>query len=274
MSAIGQNTSGDHYKFSAGLAECVSATTKAWETSVRDLLAVMLARLEGTSTGDRDALAALIGDPRTVPAGQVLVAEGGRPQRSILLLRGFVGRVSILNEGGRQISGLNVPGDFVDLHSLLLKKMDHSLVALTHVIIATIPHSSLRLICTARPSLMRALWRETVTDGAINREWLLALGRMQAAKRLAHLFCELYVRLKAVGRAADYRFDLPLTQCDAADILGITSVHVNRSLKTLREQGLLEWRGGPVIIHDWRGLSRLAEFDPTYLMARLTTSPV
>lgn len=241
---------------------------------MHDLLAITLKRLEGVSDDDRDVLAALIGETRAVSAGRVLVEEGSCPQVSMLLLGGFVGRVSILKEGGRQISGLNVPGDFVDLHSLLLKKMDHSLVALTDAVIATISHVSLKLLCEARPRLMRALWGETVIDGAINREWLLALGRMQAAKRLAHLFCELYVRLKAVDLAADYRFDLPLTQCDAADMLGITSVHVNRSLKTLREQGLLEWRGGPVIIHDWRGLSRLAEFDPTYLMARLMTSPV
>ncbi|MEE2850046.1 MAG: Crp/Fnr family transcriptional regulator [Pseudomonadota bacterium] len=241
---------------------------------MHDLLAITLKRLEGASVGDRDALAALIGEGRAVSAGRVLVEEGSRPQLSMLLLSGFVGRVSILDEGGRQISGLNVPGDFVDLHSLLLKKMDHSLVALTEVVVATISHVNIRFICEARPQLMRALWRETVVDGAINREWLLTLGRMPAAERLAHLFCELYVRLEAVGLAADYRFDLPLTQSDAADMLGITPVHVNRSLKTLRERGLLEWRGGPAIIHDWHALARLAQFDPTYLQARLTTSPV
>lgn len=238
---------------------------------MHELLAITLKRLEGAADGDRDALAALIGEGRAVSAGRVLVEEGSRPQLSMLLLSGFVGRVSILNEGGRQISGLNVPGDFVDLHSLLLKKMDHSLVALTDVVVATISHVDLRLICEARPQLMRALWRETVIDGAINREWLLAQGRMAAAERLAHLFCELYVRLKAVGLAADYRFDLPITQSDAADMLGITPVHVNRSLKTLRKQGLLEWRGGPAVIHDWRTLTQLAQFDLTYLQARLIT---
>lgn len=241
---------------------------------MHDLLAITLERLEGASDNDRDALGALIADSRAVGAGRVLVEEGGRPQMSMLLLSGFVGRVSILKEGGRQISGLNVPGDFVDLHSLLLKKMDHSLVALTDVSVATISHVSLRLICEARPRLMRALWRDTVIDGAINREWLAALGRLPAAVRLAHLFCELYVRLKAVGLAAHYRFDLPLTQSDAADMVGITSVHVNRSLRTLREQGFLEWRDGQVTINDWRKLARFAQFDPTYLQARLSTSRV
>jgi len=239
---------------------------------VHDLMAITLERLDGASVDDRAALAALIGDARVVFEGRVLLEEGSRPHVSMILLKGFVARASILNEGGRQISGLNVPGDFVDLHSLLLKKMDHSLVALTDVVVAAVSHADLRRICEARPQLMRALWRETVIDGAINREWLLALGRRPAAERLAHLFCELYVRLKAVGLAGDYRFDLPLTQSDAADMVGISTVHVNRSLKTLRQEGLLEWKGGEAMIHDWRNLARIAQFDPTYLQARLTTS--
>jgi len=118
---------------------------------------------------------------------------------------------------------------------------------------------------------MRALWRETVVDGAIHRKWLSALGRRLAAERLALLFCELYVRLNAVGLAANYRFDLPLTQSDVADMVGITPVHVNRSLKALRQQGLVDWRGGAATIHDWRNLAHFAQFDPTYLEARLTT---
>jgi len=121
---------------------------------------------------------------------------------------------------------------------------------------------------------MRALWRETLVDGAIHREWLSALGRRLAAERLALLFCEIYVRLNAVGLADNYRFDLPLTQSDVADMVGITPVHVNRSLKALRQQGVVEWRGGTAIINDWRNLARFAQFDPTYLEARLTADQV
>ncbi len=234
----------------------------------------MLDRLEGASADDRDAFAALIGEMRSVSTGQVLVDEASRPQISMVLLDGLVGRVSILREGGRQISGLNVPGDFLDLHSLLLRKMDHSLVALTNAAVVAVSHADLRWICETRPHLMRALWRETVVDGAIHREWLSALGRRPAAERLAHLFCEVYVRLKAVGLAGDYQFDLPLTQSDIADMVGISSVHVNRTLKTLRQEGLLEWRGGPATVHDWRSLARIAQFDANYLQARLTTAGV
>lgn len=234
----------------------------------------MLGRLEGASAGDRDVFAALIGETREVSAGQVLVEEGDRPLISMVLLKGFVGRVSILSEGGRQISSLNVPGDFVDLHSLLLRKMDHSLIALTNVAVAAVSHADLRRVCEGRPHLMRALWRETIVDGAIHRQWLLALGRRPAAERLALLFCELYVRLEAVGLAADHRFDLPLTQSEIADMIGISSVHVNRCLKTLRQEDLLEWRGGEAIIHDWRRLASIAQFDPTYLQSRLTNSSV
>ena len=238
---------------------------------VHDRLAIMLHRLKGASADDLDVFAALIGETRVISVGQVLVNEGSRPQISMILLEGFVGRVSILSEGGRQISGLHVPADFVDLHSLLLKKMDHSLVALTDVAVAAVSHADLRRVCETRPHLMRALWRETVVDGAIHRKWLSALGRRLAAERLALLFCELYVRLNAVGLAADYRFDLPLTQSDVADMVGITPVHVNRSLKALRQQGLVEWRGRAAIIRDWRNLAGFAQFDPTYLEARLTT---
>ncbi|KIC55170.1 MULTISPECIES: Crp/Fnr family transcriptional regulator [Brevundimonas] len=241
---------------------------------MHDRLAIMLDRLEGASADDRGVFAALISETRVISAGQVLVEEGSRPQVSMILLEGFVGRVSILSEGGRQISGLHVPADFVDLHSLLLKKMDHSLVALTNVAVAAVSHADLRRVCETRPRLMRALWRETLVDGAIHREWLSALGRRLAAERLALLFCEIYVRLNAVGLADNYRFDLPLTQSDVADMVGITPVHVNRSLKALRQQGVVEWRGGTAIINDWRNLARFAQFDPTYLEARLTADQV
>jgi len=241
---------------------------------VQDLLAIMLDRLEGVSADDRGVFAALIGETRVVSTGQVLVEEGSRPLISMILLKGLAGRVSILSDGGRQISGLNVPGEFVDLHSLLLGKMDHSLVALSDVAVAAVSHADLRRVCETRPHLMRALWRETVVDGAIQREWLSALGRRPAVGRLAHLFCELYMRLEAVGLAGDYRFDLPLTQSDIADMVGISSVHVNRTLKTLRRQRLLEWRGGEATVQDWRRLARIAQFDPNYLETRLTTSGV
>ena len=231
-----------------------------------------LERREELSDAERLALANVLDKARPVAAGETIIGEGSRPEHSTFLVSGFVGRVSFVADGGRQITELNVPGDFIDLHSFLIKEMDHSLVALTDALVAPAPHSALKTITEELPHLTRLLWLETVIDAAVHRQWLVAMGRKEAAPRLAQLFCEIYLRLEAAGLAADNAFDLPLTQSDVADILGITTVHVNRSLMSLRDQNLVEWRRGQVLILDWTGLSGLADFDPTYL--RLKKVPV
>jgi CRP-like cAMP-binding protein len=186
-------------------------------------------------------------------------------QHSTLLLEGLMCRYKDLKDGQRQVTELHVAGDFADLHSFTLKRLDHSVMTLTPCRVAIVPHENLRRITEQYPHLTRLYWFGTNLDAAIHREWEVSLGRRTAIARVAHLFCELEVRLGLVGLTEGNGYALNLTQTDVAECLGLTSVHVNRTLKELREQGLMEFKAGRVAIHDQQGLRRAAEFDPTYL---------
>jgi CRP-like cAMP-binding protein len=184
---------------------------------------------------------------------------------SMFLLDGLMCRYKDLRDGQRQITELHVAGDFADLHSFTLKRLDHHVMTLTACRAAIVPHDRLKRITEEFPHLTRVYWFATNLDGAIHREWELSLGRRSAAARVAHVLCELAVRLAIVGLADESGYDLPLTQTDLAECLGLTPVHINRTLKTLREQGLVEFRNQQVVIYDREGLERLAEFNPSYL---------
>lgn len=170
-----------------------------------------------------------------------------------------------LRNGERQITELHVAGDFADLHSFTLKRLDHDVSTLSDCEVAIVPHERLKLITEQHPHLTRVYWFGTNLDAAIHREWALSLGRRSALSRLANLFCELQVRLDIVGLAGENGFDLPLTQSELSQCLGITTVHVNRTLKELRDRGLAEFRSGKVSVRDPKGLREVAEFDPRYL---------
>jgi CRP-like cAMP-binding protein len=174
-------------------------------------------------------------------------------------------RYKDLRNGERQVTELHVPGDFVDLHSFTLKRLDHNIMALTPSRVAVVPHDALAEIGSRHPHLTRLLWFSTNLDASIHREWELSLGRRTALAKMAHLFCELYVRLDVVGLVDGFNYELPLTQTDLAECLGLTSVHINRTLKELREQNVVTFRDRVVEIHDWPGLQAVAEFNPSYL---------
>jgi CRP-like cAMP-binding protein len=231
-----------------------------------------LSRRDDLSAEERLALSGLLGPERHVASGSLIIQPGDRPGHSTFLVSGFCARYSLTVGGDRQLTEINVPGDFVDLHSLLMKQMDHGIVALSDCVVAPAQHGDLRRLTEQYPHLTRLLWLETVVDGAIHRQWLVAMGRQNAASRLAHLICELYLRLEAAGGARDRQFTVPLTQVDLGDILGLTPVHVNRVMMELRHQGLIEWKGARVVILDWDQLATFAEFDPMYL--RLRRDPV
>ena len=198
-------------------------------------------------------------------ASKLLVRSHTTLSHSTLLFDGFACRYKELADGQRQIMELHLPGDFLDLHGFLLKEIDHQVGALTAVRFALIPHDSLRRITETQPRLTRMLWFSTLLDAAIHREKIMSIGRRSAVARVAHILCELRVRLGIVGLADEEGYDLPLTQADLADATGLTSVHVNRMLRKLRDAGLLTFRGAHVSIHDWERLKQVAEFDPTYL---------
>lgn len=214
---------------------------------------------------EEQVLRASVAELHFFPAGRTIVRSGTALSASTLLVDGIVCRYKDLSDGQRQIMELHVAGDFVDLHGFLLKRLDHNVGAMSPVTIASVPHDALRGITETHPHLGRMLWFSTLLDAAIHREKILSIGRRSALARIAHIFCELFVRLRIVGLAGESGYALPLTQADLGDVTGLTSVHVNRMLKKLRDDNLLTFRGGTVTIGDWERLQRVAQFDPTYL---------
>ena len=160
---------------------------------------------------------------------------------------------------------LHVPGDFVDLHGFVLAGLEHTILAMGPTEVEFVSHDQLREITNDWPHLTRLFWMSTTIDAAIHRQWLVAMASLRSSAHLAHLLCEIYTRLSAVGAARDHRFTLPLLQRDLASILGYSPIHVNRAVRELRERGLIRWSGTEVEILDWPGLVALAQFTPDYL---------
>ena len=211
------------------------------------------------------AIRGAVSEHREFPADHTFIRAGEELRVSTLLLDGVICRYKDLRDGQRQITELHVPGDFADLHSFTLKRLDHNIMSLTRCRVAFVPHENLKTITEEFPHLTRVLWFLTNLDAAIHREWVLSLGRRSAVARMAHLFCELYERLRIVGLTVGPAYSLGLTQEELAECLGITSVHANRTLQELRSRGLIEFRVGRATLLDLEALQALAEFDPSYL---------
>ncbi|HEV7352226.1 MAG TPA: Crp/Fnr family transcriptional regulator [Brevundimonas sp.] len=237
-----------------------------------DALVRKFLRRDQVSAMERGALETLMEPPRRVSGGRVLTSLGERPDASTLLISGICVRMNVLRDGSRSITQLSLAGDFVDLHSLLIPQMDHAILTLTDCWVSRAPHARIRSLAERCPHLARLLWLETVIDGAIHRQWLHRMATQDALGRLAHLICETEARLAVVDLVEDDSFDFPLTQVDLADCLGLSTVHVNRTLMSLRRLQLVEWRAGRMRLLDRERLQQLAEFDPTYL--RLDRAPV
>ena len=197
-----------------------------------------------------------------------IVSEGDTPTQSCLMVEGFACRYRLLPDGARQVLSLHVPGDFCDLHSFLLKRMDHGIAAVSTCRIAKVPHDKIHQITESFPRLTRALWWDVAIDGAVFREWMVSMGRRSAYQQTAHLLCELLLRLKSVGLADDDSYELPPTQADLGDALGISTVHVNRVLQELRSEGLITLKEKHLTILDVEKLKQAAGFTPGYLHLR------
>ena len=217
------------------------------------------------SAEEEQAMRAAVAEIREFPARRTIIRAGEELSVSTLLVEGMICRYKDLRSGRRQIAELHVSGDFVDLHSFSLKRLDHNIMTLTPCRVALVPHEALRRITEEHPHLARLLWFMTNLDASIHREWVLSLGQRSAQARMAHLFCELHVRLGIVRLTEGNAYPLPLTQTDLAECLGLTAVHVNRTLQALRARKLVEFRSGRVVIEDLEALQKLAEFDPSYL---------
>jgi CRP-like cAMP-binding protein len=209
-----------------------------------------------------------------IEADKDIVREGDRPSACCLVVEGFTCRYKLTEEGKRQIFSFHTPGDIPDLQSLHLKVMDHSLKTLTPCKVSFIPHDSIAELTRRCPGVGDLLWRDTLIDAAVFREWMIGIGRRSAYTRIAHMLCEIFLRLKAVGLADGNECEFPITQAEIGDALGLSTVHVNRSLQELRGDGLIELRRGSLIILDWPGFQKAGEFDPAYLhLRRDVTAP-
>jgi CRP-like cAMP-binding protein len=230
-----------------------------------DLLVRKLRVRDDVSAAEENLLRGIVGEAVEYGRRARIVRAGEHQTSSRLLLDGWVGRERVVADGRRQISQVHVPGDFVDLHSFLLKRLDHDIVALTPCRIAEVSHDRLKGLTEEHPHLARLLWLTTLMDAATHREWLAAMGRMSAFEHLAHFLCEIYRRLSVIGLAHDSEFELPLTQEELGDVCGLTSVHVNRVLQELRAKDLVQWTDKRVVIPDWERLRAAGQFNPIYL---------
>ena len=228
----------------------------------------LIRKLQSVTPLSSDEVAALKRLPMTVKgldADADVVREGERPTHCCLLVEGFLFRYIMLPEGKRQITSLHVPGDLPDLQSLHLEVMDHSLGALAPSTVAFIPHAAIHELVERHTGIASALWRETLVDAAIFREWIANVGGRTAYERAAHLMCEFFLKMDAVGLADADGCHFPLTQRELGDALGLSVVHVNRVLQHLRADGLIVLKGKHLSIPDLEALKEAAGFNPTYL---------
>lgn len=213
---------------------------------------------------DREALATIITQARQMRARRNIIREGDRPDFVHLVVEGWAARYKLLPDGARQITAFLIPGDFCDLHVTVLREMDHSIMTLTPARIAFVSRSAMDSL-TERPRLVRAFWWTTLVDEAVLRAWVVNVGRRDAQQAIGHLICELYVRMRNVGLVTDHSFELPLTQEEIGDALGLTPVHVNRVLQRMRSEGLITLKKGSVTIHEYQRLEEASGFDSNYL---------
>jgi CRP-like cAMP-binding protein len=217
---------------------------------------------------EREGITKLPMTVRDLKADQDIVRDQDRPSQCCLILEGFACRYKALEGGKRQIFSFHIPGDIPDLQSLHLSVMDHSLATITRGKVAFITHNTVRAFLRAHPRIGDAFWRDTLIEAAVFREWMAGIGRRDAPTRIAHLFCEMFARLKAVGLVDGNTCEWPITQAEVGDALGLSTVHVNRSLQKLRETGAVEVGGARLAVKDWDALQELGAFDPTYLHLR------
>jgi len=217
------------------------------------------------SEHDIEAIKGLPVHLKAVEGETPIALEGDRPTRCCFIVKGFAYRSKVTDTGRRQILSFHIPGDLPDLQSLFLDTMDHDLITISAATLGFIEHADVSRLIGTRPAVARALWRETMIDAAVFREWILGLGVRSASARMAHLFAELRQRLAVVGLADDDAFQFPVTQCELAEALGLSTVHVNRVLQEFRSQGVLDIRKNCVRLIDIEKVVAAGGFDPAYL---------
>lgn len=230
-----------------------------------DPLVERLQQFEPLSNEDSDALAALTARVKNYPKRSDILRHGDPLDYVYLIRKGWACRYTILPDGRRQIISFVIPGDLCNAHIMLFERMEHSIGTLTPCEVGLIPPQEFLKVLNMHPRVSRALFWSGLVMESVLRERIITLGRRTATQRIAHLFCELLLRLRSVGLAKDHSYDLPLTQLDIADTLGLNHIHVNRVVRTMRKMGLIKLKGHLLEIPNWDGLSALGEFDPQHL---------
>jgi len=221
------------------------------------------------SADDRAALLALPHSVKRFERSHYVVREYEQATHSCVLLSGYAVRTKIVAGGARQICSVHMKGETVDLQNSLLGKADHSVQMMTTGEVAMIPREAIERIAFERTDVGKAMWIDTLVDASIFREWIANVGRRDARTRIAHLLCELALRLKVAGLGQQTDYEVPMTQEQLADATGLTPVHVNRTLKSLEIDALIE-RAHPrsITIGDWKKLTDVGDFDSNYLHLR------
>jgi CRP-like cAMP-binding protein len=243
----------------------------------RRAVAMLAARLQRRSSLSQHDLAVLDAfDLQIQPLhrGMEVVRQGDKPNKSVFILSGMLARYHQMPEGPRQYLSLHMAGDFPDLQSLLLGEMDHALQSIDESVVALLPHEELKAAFFKAPGLGMAMWRETLLDAAIFRQAIVSNGARSSLERVAHLFCEIYVRSWQAGLAEHRTCEFPLSQMQIAQTLGLSIVTVNRVVQVLRKEKCAEMQGRTLIVLDWARLQERAGFDPAYLQLDLSASTI
>jgi CRP-like cAMP-binding protein len=228
----------------------------------------LIARLEKfclLSEDEKQALRGAMSPERQFAAGEDLVHERRPVEGMFVIVDGIACRYKLLPDGRRQIVGLLLPGDMCDLRVFLLRRMDHSISALTPVRAVLIPAAVVTDMMERHMRLTRALWWTTIVEDSVTREWVVNVGSRTAFERVGHLFCEVFWRLEAVGLVRGAECELPLTQSQLGDMLALSSVHVNRTLKHMRNANLVKFQNGRLELLDRKALTLAVGFHANYL---------
>lgn len=242
---------------------------KAGSTVMANAFTNRLSGYAPLNDADVGLLADACRNVRDLPAGHHLIMEGDNPDPVFVMLDGWACGYKMLPDGGRQILAFMLPGDFCDIHIAVLRAIDHSFVTITPARVALLPRAQMEALVEIGPTITRAFWWSQLVEQSVLRAWIVSMGRRTARERIAHLMCELYIRMRNIGLANDANCNMPLTQLVIADAVGLTPVHVNRVLKSLRVEKVMELSAGSLTILDPVQLAEIAGFDGNYLHRRL-----
>ena len=219
----------------------------------------------GLEGAEQEAILALPASLAQIQTNRDFVRLGERVEHASFVVAGLVGRFGQNRNGNRQITAVHIPTDMANLHSIVAPEACSALQALSVTTILRVPHEALRAITRRFPAIAEAFWRECVVDAAVLAEWVVNVGRRDAKSRLAHLLCEIACRIQGLGQKVGPAIPFPATQVHMADMTGLTSVHVNRSLQALRREGVVDIRARMIHVLDWDRLAHIGDFDASYL---------